>query len=114
MKIAGAEAGFALEKDLAGDPAFGIEGLAFSPNDRVLAGCGRDGYLCLWDVESGRLLRTYRSSRHRLWSVSFSPDGRELAACGHDGEVEIWDANASQDHETAFCRSPSTAGPRRR
>lgn len=82
------------------DLVFGIEGIAFSPNDRVLAACGKGGHLCLWDVESGRLLKTHRSNRSRLWSVAFSPDGRTLAAAGGEGAVELWDATVAQDRET--------------
>jgi WD40 repeat protein/serine/threonine protein kinase len=78
-------------------PFVGIEGLSFSPDDTVLATCGVDGLLCLWDVGSGALLRSYRTGSQRLWSVSFSPDGRGLATCSQEGTVEIWDAATVQD-----------------
>lgn len=91
------------------DFAFSIEGLAFSPNDRALAACGRGGFLCVWDVETGRILRVHRSGRRRLWGVAFSPDGRTLAACGVDGAVELWDLGVAPGRETTL--PPLTINP---
>ena len=39
----------------------------------------------LWDVETGALLRSFRTNHKRIWAAAFSPDGRKLATCGTDG-----------------------------
>lgn len=74
----------ALEGD-ASDIATDI--LVFSPDDRLVAGGGFDGYLRIWDRDTGALRR--KSEAVVVW-LRFSPDGKTLA--GEDGEsLGIWD-----------------------
>jgi len=98
-----------LQRDLAGVtlPGSGrVEGLAFSPDDRILAACHSEGIVCLWDVRTGVKMRSYRSGLDRIWSACFSPDGRDLAVSGTDGAVEIWEARDAQDGRTVSLPRP--------
>jgi len=92
---------------LISDSYVGIDGLDFSPDDSILATCGGEGLVCLWEPSSGALLRSYRTGARRLWGVAFSPDGRSLATCGTEGTVQIWDATIVQDAESTVlpCRA---------
>jgi WD40 repeat protein/serine/threonine protein kinase len=68
---------------LPGPPA-GLSTVAFSRDGRFLAGCG--GGICLWDVESGTLLRRVREAAGAsLGLVAFSADGRTLVSALGDG-----------------------------
>jgi WD domain, G-beta repeat len=58
-------------------------GLAFSPDGAILASSGPR--LQLWDVKSGKLLRTLPHSD--LITVAFSPDGTLLASAGYDQQI---------------------------
>ena len=61
-------------------------GLAISPDGAILASSGPG--LQLWDVESGKLLRTLPHSD--LITVAFSPDGTLLASAGYDQQIYLW------------------------
>src|SRR3977135_1499080 len=55
----------------------GVTDLAFSPDGRMLAGAG--GIVKLWDVASGREVRTFTGITARAQGLTFSPDGEALA-----------------------------------
>lgn len=68
---------------------FGLESVAFSPDGRVLAS-GSTGMLKLWDVATGKELRTLKGAAHDGDSMAFSPDGKILVAAGAGAEVKFW------------------------
>ena len=64
---------------------------AFSPDGRWILSGGRDGTMCLWEFETGRLLRTFAGHTGNVLSVVFSRDGRNALSSGYDGTVRYWD-----------------------
>jgi WD40 repeat protein/serine/threonine protein kinase len=73
------------------DPA-GPLSVAFHPDGKRLATGTDTGPLLLWDVGTGRKLRTFRGHSQLVYTVSFSRDGRWLASGGWDQAVRTWDA----------------------
>ncbi|KAI1306571.1 vegetative incompatibility protein HET-E-1 [Xylaria venustula] len=69
-----------------------VKSVAFSPDGKVLVS-GSDK-ICLWTVETGKLLQTFESQNHSVvvGSVTFSSDGR-LIASGSLKEVHLWATN---------------------
>jgi len=68
-----------------------VSSVAFAPDGKVLASGGFDDVIKLWDVGSGRELRTLSAHQARVLSVAFSPDGKVLASGGADGAIRLWD-----------------------
>jgi WD40 repeat protein len=75
--------------------------VAFSPDGRTVATASivtsgvplyQGGDLRLWDVDTGKSTRIYKSTPDIVWLVRFSPDGRLLATASGDGNAHFWDA----------------------
>jgi WD40 repeat protein len=59
----------------------------------LLSGGRKGATLYLWNVPSGRLLRTINSEHSDgiVW-VAFSPNGKLLLSSGKDAKIKLWDA----------------------
>jgi len=63
----------------------------FSPDSTRILGGGLDGAVRLWDVRSGKLLRTLSAHKGPVSSVRFNPDGSRAISASLDGTACLWD-----------------------
>jgi len=77
-----------------------VASMAFSPDGKILASSGGDQGTALWDIASGRELRTLGGHNASVSSVAFSPDGRILAEGGYDSTIKLWDLNSASELRT--------------
>jgi WD40 repeat protein len=68
-----------------------IHDVTFGPDGKLLATCSYDRLIKLWDVESGKEIRTLKDHSDAIYGVSFSPDGKLLASAAADRAVKVWD-----------------------
>jgi WD40 repeat protein/serine/threonine protein kinase len=65
--------------------------LAFSFDGKTLAeGCG-NGTITLWDVATGREIRTLTGHSAHIPALAFSSDGKMLASASADRTASLWD-----------------------
>ncbi len=68
-----------------------VTDLAYSPDGRRLASCGRDRRIAVWDTLSGVLLRTMMGHRTGVSQIAFVGNDR-LVSVGDDGAILVWHA----------------------
>jgi RNA polymerase sigma factor (sigma-70 family) len=73
-----------------GKPSRYFEQLVYSPDGRLVA--SSDGEVVhLWEVATGKEVRTFRGHRGEISSLAFSANGRRLISAGTDSTGLIWD-----------------------
>lgn len=74
-----------------------VDDVAYSTDGRLLASVGAGSEVGVWDVRTGRLVRTLQSHTRQLYRVIFSPDGSRLGTSSFDGTLQVWDAATGQE-----------------
>ena len=76
------------------------ENMAFSPDGRWLVAGGEGSTVKIWEVQTGRELKTLHGHTGDVCAVAFSSDGRWLATAGEVTTVRIWDAASWKPRHT--------------
>ncbi|GAA3455985.1 WD40 repeat domain-containing protein [Dactylosporangium matsuzakiense] len=66
------------------------DAVAFTPDGRYAIGTDPRA-IHVWDVHSGREVRTLRGHRRGVRSLAVTPDGRHLLTGGYDGTARYWE-----------------------
>ncbi len=74
-----------------------IAAIACSPQGDCVAAALWSGDIHIWEMETGRQVRTLHGHRDAVRAVCYSPDGRYLASGGHDKSVRIWDMTTGKE-----------------
>ena len=74
--------------------------MAFSPDGTRLATASGDKTAKVWDVASGREVRTLSGHTDAVYGVAFSPDGTRLATASWDKTAKVWDVASGREVRT--------------
>jgi RNA polymerase sigma factor (sigma-70 family) len=76
--------------------------LAFSPDGKLLAWFGVDGWIGLCEVATGKLLRRWDSQQRDTDAFRFSPDSQSLVTA-HGQAVRFWDPATGKERFSFTC-----------
>lgn len=68
-----------------------VRAVAVSPNGQLLASCGNDNLVKLWDPRDGTAVRELRGHEHHVYNIAFHPRESFVVSCDLRGVVKQWD-----------------------
>lgn len=75
---------------------YSINATAFSPDGRRIFTAGADGLLKLWDVSTGKLIRTYEGHQDAIGTAALSSDGLQMLSASNDNTIKLWDVTSGR------------------
>ncbi|WP_238845503.1 ribosome assembly protein 4 [Nostoc edaphicum] len=73
-----------------------VNSVVFSPDGQQLASASDDKTIKIWDVSSGKLLKSLTGHSSRVISVAYSPNRQQLASASLDKTIKIWDVSSGK------------------
>ena len=72
----------------------------FSPDGKTLVSGSWDKTIKLWNVETGKEIRTLKGHDELVRSVNFSPDGKTLVSGSLDKTIKLWNVETGEEIRT--------------
>jgi WD40 repeat protein len=69
--------------------------VVFSPNSKRLISIDSDAIVCLWDVETKKMVSSFKGE-YSVSQVAIGPDGKTLAAGGQGNTIRLWDLDTGK------------------
>jgi WD40 repeat protein len=77
-----------------------VFGVSFSPDDKMLATCGADKFVKVFEVPGGKFIKSFEGHTHHVLDVGWKSDGKLLVSGSADNSVKIWDFEKGEQVRT--------------
>ncbi|WP_020474296.1 WD40 repeat domain-containing protein [Zavarzinella formosa] len=68
-----------------------IRAVAVSPDGTMVATCGNDQLVKLWNTADGRPIRTFEGHTSHVYNVAFHPNGQRIVSADLKGNIRDWE-----------------------
>ena len=84
-------------KDAHSDTVFGLE---FSRDDQRLLSGAADKFVKMFEVATGKHLKSFEGHTHHVLDVSWKADGSSVASAGADNAIKVWNVETGEQRRT--------------
>ncbi len=77
-----------------------VYGLCFSPDHKKIATASADKFVKVWELPSGKFIKSFEGHTHHVLDVGWMADGKLLASAGADNTVKVWDYEKGEQART--------------
>jgi WD40 repeat protein len=77
-----------------------VYGVCFSPDNKMLATASADKFIKVWEVPSGKFVKSFEGHTHHVLDVGWMADGKLLASAGGDNTVKVWNFEKGEQERT--------------
>jgi WD40 repeat protein len=78
-----------------------------TPDGKRAVSASADETLNVWDLATGRALRTLEGHSAGVHGVAVTPDGRRVASASQDQTLKVWDLDTGLLIATFHCDAPA-------
>jgi len=77
-----------------------VNAVSFSPDRKHILSGSTDRTIKLWDIETGREIKSFLGHSDYIHAISFSPDGKYVLSGSGDRTVKLWDITTGNNIKT--------------
>ncbi len=77
-----------------------VFGVSFHPDGSKLATCSADKFIRVFELPSGKLLKSFEGHTQHVMDVGWKADGKLLASAGADNTVRVWNYETGEQFKT--------------
>ena len=89
-----------LLRELTGAHSDTVFDLAFTSDGSMLASAGADKFARVFDMKTGKLIRSFEGHTNHVLGVAWNRTGRTLATSGADDVIKVWSLESGQQIRT--------------
>jgi hypothetical protein len=86
--------------DVKGGHSDTVYGIAFRPDGKNIASASADKFVKVFELPSGKFLKSFEGHTHHVLDVGWKSDGKLLASAGGDNTIKIWDYASGEQVRT--------------
>lgn len=94
-----------LVRDIKNGHSDTVFGVSFSPDNKLLATCAADKFVKVFEVGTGKFVKSFEGHTHHVLDVGWKSDGKLLASAGADNAVKVWDYEKGEQARTIAAAS---------